>query len=543
MTLQDRPRPDLGDIRFPTFHKDVFPWNGYQHASKPIIHVYANHTREGTNRRSGKGFHSPIDLTNSLYDGQSRRLLRERTLIVLPRPTISMGIENLARIVRVATGRRDGHTPQNSQLRIGWGYSVTQSPPRLNKAAKSQYNESGSIRTPTTHRVDATAIFKNARKDEHTPRNGPPDVPISTDSQEMREDDLMKTRSSFAIAQNRYKDRFQVVLPMSFITSLSLWLIESTVILYNATSLNPTRDNHGKQGCRLPQKVALVRDKAYHRQIDYTVDWPNHKTTDTGYNFSMIRARKPCDSTPKLELNEDELVKMFVSVKLELMAKSTRDEGWVVIKYEPEGGIEDNKTNDESWDPQSGVCQYTRTCNPGNPSGYRGPHNLSIPLQPPSNSNLVMNEEEERNHLWESYFHYKMASQSCPQFNPGHTKFSQTYEDVQELTCPRTRAKVLKSPLTLMRETGRPGAAILTNETPEPGHDVVEPRKPNTIDERVTRTEFGSYGVAQAPTQVNLFQGPNAHEARPKQRAGLGSSLELIVRTTPKSSCHRIEDP
>ncbi|KAF9505001.1 hypothetical protein BS47DRAFT_1368390 [Hydnum rufescens UP504] len=117
---------------------------------------------------------------------------------------------------------------------------------------------------------------------------------------------------------------------------------------------------------------------------------------------------------------------------------------------------------------------------------------------------------------------------SCPQFDPGHTKLSRTCED---------------SPLTLMRETGWPGAAILMNETPEPGHDVVEPGKPNIIDERVTRTEFGSYGVVQAPMQVNLSQDPNAHKARPKQRDGLGSSLEPIVQTTPKSFCPQIEDP
>ncbi|KAF9504446.1 hypothetical protein BS47DRAFT_1441586 [Hydnum rufescens UP504] len=577
MTSQDRPRPNLGDIGFPTFHKDVFPQNGYQHASKPVVHVYTNRTREGTNCRPGKGFHSLIDLTNSLYNGQSRRLLQEGTLIVLPRPMISMGIENLARIIRVATGRRDGHTP------------VTQSPPRLNKVAKSQYNESGSIRTPTTHRVDATAIFKNGILESRQSE--------LTDGQETRGDDLMKTRLSFAIARNQYEDRFQVALPTSFITSLSLWLIESTAIPYNATSSNPTRDNH-----------------------DYTIDRPNCKTTDTGYNFSMIRARKPCDSTPKLELNEDELVKIKHELPSrgyspqadrsnDIMPPFSRVElpqerspnSWIVQpfevqesrvlamhKYEPEGGIEDNKTNDESRDPQSGVLSFvgrnrgsqtistlvpmswssetdnnevklttdqdneivhTRT-----PTTHRlvdltrisEPKWIQRSSQPehsvatastsvtrrnaymtrnsPSNSNLVMNEEEERNHLWESYFHYKMASQSCPQFDPGHTKLSRTYEDVQELT-------------------RRPGAAILTNETPEPGRDVIEPRKPNTIDERVTRTEFGSYGVAQAPTQVNLFQGPNAHEARPKQRAGLGSSLELIVQTTPKSSCHQIEDP
>ncbi|KAF9504816.1 hypothetical protein BS47DRAFT_1368526 [Hydnum rufescens UP504] len=500
MTLQDRPQPDLGDIGFPTFHKDIFPRNGYQHASKPVVHVYANRTREGTNHRPGKG------------------------------PAISMGIENLARIVRVATGQRDGHTPQNPQLQIGWGYSITQSPLRLNKSRN-------------------LSTTNPARKDEHTPRNGPPSVPISTDGQETRGDDLMKTRSSFAIARNR--------------------------------------------------------------------------------------ARKPCDSTPKLELNEDKLVKMFVSVKLKLMAKSTQDEGCVVIvsttvirKHElPSQGYPPraDQSNDimppfsqvelpRERSPQladrtavrsAGIKGSCHACKTGPEQKYEpkgvsrtirlmmspGIHSwVSVSIQgpvilveivdtrtptthrlvdltrisepkwiqrssqpehsiatasasvtrrnaymtrnSPSNLNLVMNEEEERNHLWESYFHYKMALQSCPQFDPGHTKLSRTYEDVQELTRPRTRAKVLKSPLTLMRETGRPGAAILTNETLEPGHDVIEPRKPNTIDERVTRTEFGSYGVAQAPTQVNLFQGPNAHEARPKQRAGLGSSLELIVRTT-----------
>ncbi|KAF9505576.1 hypothetical protein BS47DRAFT_1367947 [Hydnum rufescens UP504] len=53
------------------------------------------------------------------------------------------------------------------------------------------------------------------------------------------------------------------------------------------------------------------------------------------------------------------------------------------------------------------------------------------------------------------------------------------HPDMQE-----TRAKVLKSPLTLMSETGWLSIAIFTNETPEPGHGVVEPRKLNTIDER-----------------------------------------------------------
>ncbi|KAF9513219.1 hypothetical protein BS47DRAFT_1393468 [Hydnum rufescens UP504] len=101
------------------------------------------------------------------------------------------------------------------------------------------------------------------------------------------------------------------------------------------------------------------------------------------------------------------------------------------------------------------------------PSGYRGPRDLNIPLQPPSNSNMVMDEEEERNHLQESYFHYEMVSQSCPQFGPGHTKPSRTYEDVQELTRQPTRAK-----------------------------------------------------------------GPNAHEARPKQRARLESSVESITRNS-----------
>ncbi|KAF9503738.1 hypothetical protein BS47DRAFT_1369307 [Hydnum rufescens UP504] len=79
---------------------------------------------------------------------------------------------------------------------------------------------------------------------------------------------------------------------------------------------------------------------------------------------------------------------------------------------------------------------------------------------------------------------------------------------------------------------GRPGAAILTNETLKPGHGVIEPRKPNTIDKRVTRTEVGNYGVAQTPPQVNLLQGPNAHEARPKQRARLESSIESITRNS-----------
>ncbi|KAF9515069.1 hypothetical protein BS47DRAFT_1391988 [Hydnum rufescens UP504] len=136
----------------------------------------------------------------------------------------------------------------------------------------------------------------------------------------------MKTQSSFAIARNWYKDRLQDVLPTSFITPLSPWLIESAMIPYNATSSNPTRDNRDKRDCKLHQRIMLVRDKAYYRRTDYTVDLPDSKTADTGCSFSKFETRKPCDSAPKLELNKDELARMFVSVKLELMAKSARVE-------------------------------------------------------------------------------------------------------------------------------------------------------------------------------------------------------------------------
>ncbi|KAF9521031.1 hypothetical protein BS47DRAFT_1356987 [Hydnum rufescens UP504] len=125
MTSQDHPRPDLGDIGFPTFHKDVFPRNGYQHASKPVVHVYTNRTREGR---------TTCDIYGNREPGQ------DRTCCHWPKGWT--------------------YTAKPSAM-DRMGYSVTQSPPRLNKVAKSQYNESGSIRTPMTHRVDATAIFKN----------------------------------------------------------------------------------------------------------------------------------------------------------------------------------------------------------------------------------------------------------------------------------------------------------------------------------------------------------------------------------------------
>ncbi|KAF9508433.1 hypothetical protein BS47DRAFT_1365969 [Hydnum rufescens UP504] len=63
-----------------------------------------------------------------------------------------------------------------------------------------------------------------------------------------------------------------------------------------------------------------------------------------------------------------------------------------------------------------------------------------------------------------------------------------------------------------MSKTEWPGAAIFTNEIPEPGYNAVEPRKPNTIDERVVRTEVRSYGGAWPPLQVNLLQGPNDYK-------------------------------
>ncbi|KAF9508418.1 hypothetical protein BS47DRAFT_1416609 [Hydnum rufescens UP504] len=217
----------------------------------------------------------------------------------------------------------------------------------------------------------ATTSMGEARKGEHTLRNGSPNVPICTDGQEMRGGGLTKIQLSSTIARNRYEDELQVTLFTSFITLSSLWLIESMVIPHNATSSNPTRDNCGKRGCGLPQRVALVRDKAYHCQIGYTVNLLDSKTADTGCNFSMIRARKPWDSTPKLELNEDELVKMFVSGKLGLMARSTQVEGgnapgaWSPAYglYEcsrPERGIEDSETDDESQDPQPSVTLHRR---------------------------------------------------------------------------------------------------------------------------------------------------------------------------------------
>ncbi|KAF9504381.1 hypothetical protein BS47DRAFT_1368840 [Hydnum rufescens UP504] len=83
---------------------------------------------------------------------------------------------------------------------------------------------------------------------------------------------------------------------------------------------------------------------------------------------------------------------------------------------------------------------------------------------------------------------------------------------VHEITRQRTRTKVWKSLLSLTSKTEWPGTAIFTNEILEPGYNAVEPRKPNTIDERVVRTKVRSYGGAWPPLQVNLLQGPNDYE-------------------------------